>query len=73
MKFEFVATSSDGKTTGAVSADFVASRIANKSIGMISIAEGDRGFGFSLSDGGQIRFRLKQGGGEVVYYTPSGK
>ena len=73
MKFNYLTIGEDGKDTGAVSADYVASRLANRTIGVISIADSGMGLGFSLSDGGKIKFRLKQDGAEVIYSAPSKK
>jgi len=71
QKFEFMSTSSEGNTAVTVTADFVADRIANRSIGMIAIADDGTGFGFSLSDGSKVKIRLRGGRAEIVYYTPS--
>ena len=70
-KFSFITSTDDEKATGLVNSDYIAQKLTNRSIGMIMMAEDDTMFGFSLSDGSRIKFRLKQNGPEVVYYAPS--
>jgi hypothetical protein len=56
-----------------VTADYVARRIANQTIGMITIPENGQGFGFSLSDGTHVKFQLKIDGADIIYYMASKK
>jgi hypothetical protein len=72
-KFSFITSTDDEKATGLVNADYIAHKLTNRSIGMIMTAEDDTSFGFSLSDGSRIKFRLRQTGAEVVYFAPSRK
>ena len=42
-------------------------------IDVVVTADSGTGFGFTLSDGAQIKFRLKPDSAEVVYYSPTKK
>jgi len=63
----------DDKAKGIVTAEYVARRMSNRTIGMISIPESGQGFRFSLSDGTQIKFQLTQDGADVIHYVSSEK
>jgi hypothetical protein len=72
-KFEYITSSADGKANSKVSADFVAMRISSRTIGMIALGESGTTFSFGLSDGGHVRFELKQDKAEVTYSAPREK
>jgi hypothetical protein len=57
--------------TGLVNSDYIAHKLTNRSIGMIMMNDEDTLFGFSLSDGSRIKFRLRQNTAEVVYFAPA--
>ena len=69
-KFNFTSSTRDGKSTSAVTGEFVGMKISNRTIGLVSIPESATGFSFGLSDGAQIRFNLKPDRAEIVYYEP---
>jgi hypothetical protein len=73
QKFNYITSTDDEKASGLVNADYVAHKLANRSIGIVMLYESDNGIGFNLSDGAKIKFRLKQTGPEVVYYGPPSK
>ena len=56
-----------------MTADYVARRIANLTIGMVSIPESGQGFRFSLSDGSHFKFQLTQDGADVIHSVPHKK
>ena len=72
-KFSFITSSDDEKMTGLVNGDYIAQKIANRSIGMIAMNDDATMFGFSLSDGSRVRIRLRPHAAEIVYYSPSPK
>lgn len=73
MKFDYLTSTRDGKMTGAVTSDYIALKLVNRSVGTVAIAESGTSFGFSLSDGGQVKFLLKPNGAGVVYFAPTAK
>ena len=73
IRIQYIASTRDDKAKGIVTAEYVARRIANQTIGMVSIPESGQGFGFSLSDGTHIKFQLKTDGVDVIYYVASKK
>ena len=73
MKLQYVASSKDGKAKGTVTGDYVAARMSNRTIGIVSIPESGQGLGFGLSDGSYIKFQLKADGVEVIYHVPDKK
>ena len=70
-KFSYITSTTDEKATGVVNSDYIAHKLMNRSIGMIMMADDDTTFGFSLSDGSKIKFRLKPNTAEIVYFAPS--
>jgi hypothetical protein len=72
-KFNYVTSSTDGKATGLVNAEYISHQLINRSIGSVATADSGRGISLGLSDGGHIRFLLKEDGAEVVYYLPNKK
>ncbi|MFL6468750.1 MAG: hypothetical protein ACJ72Z_12400 [Pyrinomonadaceae bacterium] len=72
-KFSYITSTTDEKATGLVSADYIAQKLANRTVSMISMNEDDTMFGFTLTDGGRIKFRLRPHAAEVVYYAPNPK
>ena len=70
-KFSFITSTDDEKATGVVNSDYIAHKLTNRSIGMITMNDDDTMFGFSLSDGSRIKFRLKTNTAEIVYFAPS--
>jgi len=72
-KFSYMTSTNDGKATGVVNGDYIASKIANRTVGMIALADDDTMINFSLSDGSHIKFRLRPHAAEVVYYAPDPK
>jgi hypothetical protein len=74
MKIEYVKGTRDGKTSGSLTDDFVAKRVANKMIEGITLPEDQSRISFGLSGGGILRFRPKPGGGaEIAYVPPTGE
>jgi len=73
MKIQYVSSSKDGRTKGMVTADYVAARMSNRTIGLVSIPESGQGLGFGLSDGSYIKVQLKADGAEVIYHVPDKK
>ena len=69
-KFNFITSTDDEKMTGLVNSDYIAHKLTNRSIGLIMMNDEDTLFGFSLSDGSRIKFRLRQNTAEVVYFAP---
>lgn len=63
----------DERARGIVTAEYIATRIANQSIGMISIPENGQAFRFSLSDGAHLRFQLTPNGADITHFVPSKK
>jgi hypothetical protein len=59
--------------TGLVNSDYIAHKLTNRNIGMIMMNDDDTMFGFSLSDGSRIKFRLRPNSAEVVYFEPNKK
>ena len=59
--------------TSTVSSDYISHQLLNRSIDVVVTAESGTGFGFTLSDGAQIKFRLKADAAEVIYYSPNKK
>lgn len=72
-KFSYITSTSDEKGSGLVNGEYIAHKLANRSIGIVMLYETDNGIGFSLSDGAKVKFRIKQEGPEVVYYAPTPK
>ena len=72
-KFNYKTSTDDNKASGLVNADYIARKLANRSIGIVMVYENDNGIGFSLSDGAKVKFRVNQDGPEVIYYLPSPK
>lgn len=70
MKFDFLTTTSDEKSAGKVSSDYVAGRLLNRSIGSVNIADSGSFIALGLSDGSKIKFRIGASTAEVVYYLP---
>jgi hypothetical protein len=73
MKLQYIASSLDDKAKGIVTAEYIAHRIANQTIGMISIPESGQAFRFSLSDGTQLKFQLTASGADVTHYVANKK
>ena len=71
-KFNYLMTT-DGDRIGAVSSDFIADRMINRSIDSIATTESSTRISFGLSDGGHIDFTLKPNGAEIVYRSASKK
>ena len=69
-KFSYITSTDDEKATGVVNGEYIAHKIANQSIGMITMNEDNTMFGFSLSDGNRVGFRLRPNAAEVVYFAP---
>ena len=72
-KFSYITSTYDEKGSGVVNGEYIAHKLANRSIGIVMLYESDNGIGFSLSDGAKIKFRLNHNGPEVVYYGPPAK
>ena len=73
QKFSYITSTGDENMTGLVNSDYIAHKLVNRSIGMITMNDEDTMFGFTLSDGSRIRFRLKPHAAEVVYFAPRAK
>ena len=56
--------------SGTVDSDYLANKLAHRSIEVITIFGEDNGIGLHLSDGGMVRFMLKSNHAEAVYYLP---
>ena len=72
-RFSYITSTNDEKATGVVNADYIAQKIANRTVSMITMNDDDTMFGFSLTDGSRIKFRLRPHAAEVVYFAPSPK
>ncbi|PYS89323.1 MAG: hypothetical protein DMF62_07550 [Acidobacteria bacterium] len=72
-RFSYITSTNDEKATGVVNADYIAQKIANRTVSMITMNDDDTMFGFSLTDGSRIKFRLRPHAAEVVYFAPSSK
>ena len=70
-KFNYITSSDDEKATGVVNADYIAQKLANRTVGMITMNDEDTMFGFTLSDGSRIKFRLRPHAAEVIYFAPA--
>ena len=68
MKLDFITSTLDEKATGLVSGDYMVSKLLNKNIGSITLAENDSFISLRFSDGSKVKFRIKPNGAEVVYY-----
>ena len=75
MKIDYLRGTREGKTSGTLTADYVAKRVANKTIEGITLPEDQSRISFGLSGGGILRFRPKAGGGgaEIEYVPPLGE
>ena len=74
MRIDYMRGTRDGKTTGALTAEYVADRVANKSIDGVTTPGDQSRISFGLSGGAILRFRPKAGGGaEIVYVPPIGE
>jgi hypothetical protein len=74
MKIDYLrGTRENFKTIGTLTEEFVADRVANKTIVGVT-THGDRTrMSFGLSGGGILRFQPKVGGAEIVYVPPLGE
>jgi hypothetical protein len=74
MRIDYVKGTRDGKTSGPLTADFVAMRVANKTIEGVTLpGEDGTRISFGLSGGAILRIRPKVGGAEIAYVPPLGE
>jgi hypothetical protein len=73
MKINYVKSTRDGKTISVLTADFVASRVANKSIDGVTLPGNDESISLGLSGGAVLRIRAKNAGTEIAYVPPNGE